>query len=261
MEERADWRDLDRALDEHAEELRRFVAEQRVQTNEVQRAWALLPALLSLGAERVDLIELGASAGLLLALDRYAYRYRQGSWGDPDAGLVLEGDDRGGPPAALLAQRLRVERRVGVDLEPVALDADGARLLEAFVWAGQDERIARLRRAVEIARPLELRTVRGDYVEALPALLAARRPEVTTVVLSSVTTTYLPEERNRRLEEEIARGGEDAPLAWLSLEAPRGDRDYDGLALELATWPGGRRQRLARADFHGRWLEWEGREA
>jgi hypothetical protein len=227
-----------------------------VQTNEVQRAWALLPGLLELGAERVDLLEIGASAGLLLALDRYDYRYRTGDWGPGEGRLVLGGDDRGGPPAELLERSLRIVRRRGVDTRPVPLDEEGARLLEAFVWADQTERIERLRHAVAAARPMGIHVEQGDYVELLPRLLADRSFGATPVVLSSVTTTYLNDDRYAKLQRTLARAGRAAPLAWLSLESPRWDPAYDGLALELTTWPGGERRRLARVDFHGTWLEW-----
>src|SRR5207248_8828508 len=103
----ASWDGIDHALDERAEFLARF-AELPVQTNEVQRAWALLLGLLSTAASAIDLVELGASAGLLLALDRYSYRYAAGSWGD--GGPLLQGADRDGPPASLLAQPLDVVR-------------------------------------------------------------------------------------------------------------------------------------------------------
>src|SRR5215203_7095523 len=42
----ASWDAVDDALEEHADFLRRFVAEQPVQTNEVQRCWVLLPPFL-----------------------------------------------------------------------------------------------------------------------------------------------------------------------------------------------------------------------
>jgi hypothetical protein len=253
---RASWDDVDAALDEHADELARFAAEHGVQTNEVQRAWALLPGLLALGAERVDIVEIGASAGLLLALDAYGYRYRAGTWGSGDERLVLSGDDAGGPPVDLLACRLRVERRRGVDREPIALDDAGARLLEAFVWPDQPDRIERLRRAIEIARGCEIAVERGDYVARLPALLADRREDVPTVVVSSVTTTYLPEERYHDLRAVLAHAGAEGPLAWLSLESPRGDPGYGGLALDLTTWPDGGSRRLAQVDYHASWLRW-----
>lgn len=255
---RASWDDVDGALEREGEFLTRFMREQGVQTNEVRRAWALLPAFLSPAAERIDLIELGSSAGLLLASDQYDYRYQAGSWGPGTGALVLDGEDRGGPPASLVERPLAIERRIGLDLEPIALDEHGARLLEAFVWPDQPERIDRLRRAIAVARTCDLDLRRGDYVDLLPGLLAERRDDVLTVVFHSVSTTYLNDERYGRLVDVLRRAGAEGPLAWVSLEGPRGDPDYHGVALDLTRWPGGETRRLAKADYHGAWLEWAG---
>jgi hypothetical protein len=254
----ANWSDVDGALERHAAALRRFTSEQRVQTNEVQRAWALLPGLLALDRGPLDLVEIGASAGLLLVLDHYRYGYRYGAWGPAEAELVLAGDDRRPVPAGLLTRPLTVRRRRGIDLSPVRLDDEGARLLEAFVWADQLARIERLRRAIAIARRHDVRIERGDYVDLVPDVLAQRHDDALTVVLSSVTTTYLPDQRYAELVRALERAGRQGPLAWLSLEGPRGDESFGGLALELTTWPGGATRRLARVDFHAEWLEWHG---
>ncbi len=57
-----------------------------MQTNEVQRSWALLPAFLTVADGRpLDLLELGPSAGLNLLWDRYATATRTGTWGQGDA--------------------------------------------------------------------------------------------------------------------------------------------------------------------------------
>src|SRR5947207_5631297 len=60
----ATWNRIDAALIEHQPELRRLVAEQSIQTNEVQRCWILLPCFLEAvrrtGVSTVDLVELGA---------------------------------------------------------------------------------------------------------------------------------------------------------------------------------------------------------
>jgi hypothetical protein len=255
LEGRASWDDVDGALDSHAAFLARFAREQEVQTNEVRRAWALLPGMLCCGAPRVDLLELGASGGLLLALDRYAYRYRAGSWGS--GSLLLDGDDRGGPPAELLARPLSVGRRRGVDLAPVDVTTEhGSRLLQAFVWPDQHDRLERLRRAIDVVRADPPELVAGDYVELLPTLLRERREDALTIVFSSVSTVYLPEERYQQLAVALARAGREAPLAWLALETPRGDNMYEGSALELTTWPRGETRRLAKVDHHAAWLDW-----
>ena len=251
------WAKLRGVLEANREWLARFVAEQPIQTNEVQRCWGLLPGFLTVGDERpVDLVELGPSGGLNLYWDRYAYRYGDERWGDPGAGLELSGSAEGGPPRDLLQKEIDVGKRIGIDRRPVDVTTDhGARLLEAFVWADQTDRLDRVRRAIEIACQDPPRLLDGDYVEVLPALLAERDLDILTVVYHSVSTVYLHQEERDRLEEILAAEGHRGSLARISYEIDRDTPTFYGFALEVETWPDGRR-RLARLDGHANTMDW-----
>lgn len=252
LEGRASWDDVDSALDGERDFLRQFVSERVVQTNEVQRAWALLPAFLTLADGRpLDLLELGPSAGLNLVWDRYAYRYSSGTWGGGP--LVLAGDDRVPPPAALLEKRVDVVRRRGIDLDPVDVTTDeGATLLESFVWADQDARIERLRLAVDELRRDPPELIRGDYGTQLPSLLADRVDGAQLIVFETASTQYLSRAEHERLNEAMHHAGLDAPFTYLTTYGP----DDEGYALRAIEWPSGESRVVVRLDFHGAWLEW-----
>lgn len=258
-----EWDDFLAALEAHGETVARRLGE-GVQTNEVQRCVALLPALLAVARETgrpLELLELGPSAGLNLLVDRYRYRYAHGSWGPADAKLELVARERGTVPAALLRTPLTVRRRRGVDLAPVdATTEEGYLLLRSFVWPGLDDRVRRLEGAVatlaaEAERP---QLIRGDYVEALPGLLAERPDDAVTVVFQTASTGYLPADAAARLREALEQAGRDArPLAWVSTrrhDEREGPAD-DFYELELRIWPGAARL-AAHVDFHGNWLDW-----
>lgn len=251
------WPKLRGVLEANRDWLARFVAEQPVQTNEVQRSWGLLPGFLSVADARpIDLIELGPSAGLNLFWDRYAYRYGERAWGPEDAPLQLSGRAEGGPPPELLEVEVEVRRRLGIDRRPVDVTTDhGAHLLEAFVWADQPDRLERVRKAISVARSDPPRLLRGDYVEVLPALLAERDLDALTVVYHSASTIYLREEELQRLDDVFAEEGKRGALARVAYEADGFQPDFYGLALEVETWPGESR-RLARLDGHANTMEW-----
>jgi len=249
----ASWDDLEAALEHHGPFLRRWCAEQEVQTNEVQRSWALLPAFLSLDDGRpFDLLELGPSAGLNLLWDRYAYRYSSGSWGSGD--LELRGNDRLPPPSALFDRRVEVVRRRGVDLSPIdATTAEGSRVLQAFVWPDQSGRLERLRRAIEVARHDPPELIRGDYVAELPAVLRDRVDGAQLVVFQTASTMYLHRGGAERLRAALHDAGGQEPLVFVTTgHAP----DDDGFALEVERFPDGAPERVAVFDFHGEWLDW-----
>jgi hypothetical protein len=247
----ASWDD---PLDRHLEFLREFVREQAVQTNEVQRCWVLLPCFLRaaqlLGVDELDVVELGPSAGLNLVWDRYRYSYEAGDWGPDDAPLRLEGEERSRVPSALLEVIPRVARRVGIDLAPVDVTTDeGARLLQCFVWAGQDERLERLTRAIEAVRANPPELVRGDLAEELPNVLRDR----PTLVFETAAFPYVSDETRAAVRETLSRAG--GPLAFVTAGRPRGDEQGWGMRLE--TYPGGAREFVGHADFHGAWLDYD----
>jgi len=249
------WAKLSGVLEANRDWLTRFVAEHPVQTNEVQRCWGLLPGFLSALDERpVDLVELGPSAGLNLFWDRYQYRFGEQTWGSPDAPLELSGEAQGGPPPELFSRRAAVRRRTGIDRRPVDVTTDhGARVLEAFVWADQVDRLERVRRAIEIARTDPPRLLEGDYVEVLPGLLAERDLDALTVIFHSASLMYLQEEDRALVERALDQEGRRGSLAWVSYEYVASEAL--GFALEVQTWPGERR-RLALLHGHGSSLEW-----
>jgi hypothetical protein len=251
------WPKLRGVLEANRDWLARFVAEHPVQTNEVQRCWGLLPGFLTVADGRaVDLVELGPSAGLNLFWDRYRYRYGEASWGDADSPLVLSGAAKGGPPRDLFATDVAVRSRTGIDRRPVDVTTDhGARLLEAFVWADQPERLERVRKAVEVVRADSPRLMQGDYVEILPGLLDARDLDALTVVFHSVSTVYLREDDRAHLDEIFEAEGERGSLARVSYEFVRDEIGYESFALDVQTWPGEIR-RLARLDGHANGMEW-----
>ena len=248
----ASWDAVPDALAEHRGFLRRFVAEQAVQTNEVQRCWMLLPCFLEAarraGAETVDLIELGPSAGLNLVWDRYGYRYGEGSWGSPAAPLELRGEERRPVPGELLGVEPRVRGRIGVDRAPLDVTTEeSARLLRSFVWPDQHWRLELLDAAIEAVRHDPPELVRGDFVEALPGLLAERSPDGLTVVFETAVLGYLDPAGRSRVYGALAAAGGAGPLAFVS-------NPHHGMNVQV--WPGGEAEVVARADFHGAWLEW-----
>lgn len=252
------WPAFRAACLQHADWIRRFVREHAVQTNEVQRCFALLPVFLTVAraaGRPLDLVELGASAGLNLIWDRFRYRYRAGSWGSPQARLELSGVERGPVPAGLLAQSVTIRRRVGIDLRPLDVgDPDDVRLLRVFAARHRHDRLLR---AVGVARSDPPALLRADYLEVLPGLLHERGDEALTVVYQTLSSVYLSDDGRRRLRAILQDAGRDGPLVYVGTPTPEehGQRRGD-YPIELVTWPGPERRIIARMENHGEWLDW-----
>jgi hypothetical protein len=248
------WPEFRAALDAEREFVSRFLRDQAVQTNEVQRCAALLPAFLDAArrsGRRVDLVELGPSAGLNLLWDRYRYDYGDETWGPEDAPLRLDGELRTPLPEGLLETEVEVGERVGIDLNPLdPADPETSLLLRSFVWADQPERISRVDRALEVVRRDPPHLLRGDYAELLPDVLARRDPGALTVVFEIASLVYLSREGQQAVHDAIGAAGEDGNLAFVW------GFDQDEPALRMRTWPGGETRIVADFDGHGAWVAW-----
>ena len=112
------------------------------QTNEPTRSAPLMAGLLVIAAETgglpFALHEIGASAGLVLVLDRYEHRLGGVAAGTPGAPVKIAPAWDGGPPPA--ATPVRVARRRGCDLDPldVTRPADRERLRQRGGPPGED---------------------------------------------------------------------------------------------------------------------------
>lgn len=253
------WPAARRAVHEQLETLRALVA-RPVQTNEVGRSAALYGGLLHVAAQSrlpVRLLEVGASAGLNLLVDHFAYRIGDVVLGDLASPVVMDQPWQGPHPVG----NVRVVERRGCDLAPVdPLTTDGRLTLTSYVWADQVGRLERLRGALQVAAGVPVRVDRGTAAAFLGRELAVPRPGVATVVWHSVVRQYLaPDERDRVdtvLAAAGARADDRAPLHRLTMEPERVGQGSFDFHLELTSWPGGGSRILADCQGHGPPVRW-----
>ncbi|MEZ5751890.1 MAG: DUF2332 family protein [Paracoccaceae bacterium] len=245
---------IEATLQRHAAFIDRFI-DSPPQTNEIRRSGALIAMGHWLAARHpmpMVFSELGASAGLNLLWDRIALDLGNTRRGPADAVLVLRPDWTGAPPPVA---NIRVAERAAVDLSPIDVSdpAQEQRLL-AYLWPDQPHRLMMTRAAIAAHPPLPQK---GDAVDWLETRLVPR-PEHLHVIWSTVAWQYLPAESRERgqhlIEEAGARATANAPLAWFTYEA---DGQSPGAALTLRLWPGNLTIAMGRADFHGRWIDWQ----
>ena len=243
-------------LAEQPEAVREWL-DQPPQTNEVGRSAALMGGLLHLDGRPVRLAEIGASGGLNLLADRYAYTDGTGAvYGHSP--VVLAPAWKGSTPTW---RPLEVVERLGCDVAPLDVGSTRGRLaLTAYVWPDQVARHERLRGALALAqevRPEVRAQGAADFVDGLEL-----RAGTTTVLWHSVMWQYLPHDEQARVTariEELGRGaGDDAGFAHLRLEptrrTPEGRHEF---LVSLTTYPDGARRVLGRAAPHGLPVTWE----
>jgi hypothetical protein len=205
-----------------------LMRQRRTQTNEPGRCATLLPLLAAL-PQPLALIEVGASAGLCLYPDRYAYRFATPSGAHDirshevgSSTLTLECAVTGAVP--LPAAVPQVAWRGGLDLNPLDVaSSDDVRWLEALVWPEQTERCATLHAAVEIARTDPVRIRRGDLLADLPELVEAAEvaaPGATPVVFHSAVLAYVGAAGRAAFAVTMRALAGSHGVVWVSNEAP-----------------------------------------
>jgi hypothetical protein len=225
----------------------------RTQTNEPRRCATLLPAFAAL-PQPLALLEVGASAGLCLYPDRYAYRY--------DERAVLGSssvvfDCRTSGPTPVPAALPSVVWRAGLDLNPLDVRSDDdVRWLTSLVWPEQTDRFATLRAAIEVARRDPAPVHRGDLLHNFVPLAATAPASATLVVFCSAVLAYLDEAQRAQFRRDVAAVAAGRPTVELTNEGP-------GVVVDLPAPTGAVPFVLARngvplaeASPHGEWLRW-----
>ncbi|OLT48267.1 hypothetical protein BJF85_13295 [Saccharomonospora sp. CUA-673] len=280
----ATWSEFRAFLLDRADKVRELVRTRFTQTNEVNRAAVLYPAVARAAKQakgKVGLLEVGCSAGLLLGMDRFAYQYRLPGGEQVAAGpkktpvglhCAVELADGAEPPK--VPAKLNVGAKVGLDRHPVdAQDDEELAWLEACVWADQPDRIRMLRTAAAAQAKDTPALVEGDAVEGLARAAEQVPEELPLVVFSSHVLIYMDTDQREAFVTALGELAARRPLWWASLESyeaglglvlpERDELDYATTArptLGLVTWDDGKAtgEALALADPHGQRMTWLG---
>ena len=246
---------------EHESDLRDLMSTRLVQTNEVARCSYLRPAFAFIAEETqgqpLSLVDIGASAGLNLLWDRYAYDYKgHGLAGDRHSPVGIAVEVRGNNCPPIPHDSPSVAFRTGVDLNPVDVtDSDSALWLRALVWPGHERRADQLQAAMSLASNNPPALVAGNVLNVLPAILANVPARTTLCIFHNHALNQFSQEDRCQFTALVDECSKDREVYLLSAEGRRG---HSFVILELARIRNGDRsvRQLAKVDPHGKWLEW-----
>ncbi len=241
----------------YAQQLTSIMTTRLVQTNEVRRCALLLPAIAKVQkavSSEIALIDVGASSGLNLLLDRYFYSYSDGTQlGNPDSPLKISCEIRG---ANLELEAIpKIARRIGIDLNPIDLsDPEEVLWTMSLVWPDQVERVERLKSAIQILKSNPVELHRGDAVTLLPRLVENLSSSLQVCVMHSFTLNQFSIEARNKFEQALCELARDRglwriSLEWLGTETP---------VIILDHYASGKlksKKTLARCHGHGDWLD------
>jgi hypothetical protein len=196
--------------------IREVVLTHATQTNEVRRCAVLMPELAKISGP-IALLEVGASAGLCLYPDAYAYRFVTEHGVDeltPPNGstVLLETELRGRQAPRRLPE---IVWRAGIDLNPLDVaDPVSLEWLETLVWPEHDERRRNLHAAASIVAAERPLLVAGDLCEEFEEVLAGAPSDATLVVYHSAVLVYLTPDARESFVAKVRASG----AVWISNE-------------------------------------------
>lgn len=263
---------------ERSGRMRELISTHSAWTYDVQRAAPLYLGVAD-AAKRargsIALLEVGAGAGFLLALDRYAFRYtcdggEQYTAGPTKSAVGLHCAVEVSPGSVFPKppKKLVIGARVGLDREPVDTgDEDQVAWLEACVWADQPDRARLLRSAAaaQAKNPPEL--IAGDAVADLESAVNQLPADAPLVIVSSNTMAHLDADARTSFFDALADLSRRRPLWWVGHEpyesglsnlAPdRADLAGSGV-LSVTHWADGSAEVhvLATTDLRGQRITW-----
>lgn len=208
--------DLSALLNERGADIAEIMATRHTQTNEIGRCSVLLPALPT---GPLALIEVGASAGLCLLLDRFSYDYGSARIGLLSSPVRLRCALTNSTSPRLLPPKV-VWRR-GLDRAPIDVsDDDAVKWLRACVWSDHSDRRQRLEAAISLARLDPPPVICGDLVDDLAMLLAEAPLDAHLVVFHSAVLAYVSPERRKAFADVLVNASRAREIVWVSNEAP-----------------------------------------
>ena len=223
--------DLRTFVKQRGREISAVMRWRRTQTNEVGRCAVLLPALPS---GPLALVEVGASAGLCLLLDRFHYEYGSTRIGAASSPVQLRCTAVG--PVPLPGAMPQIVWRRGLDVSPIDVhDDDAIRWLMACVWPEHHERRRRLEGAIDLARANPPTVSAGDLVDDLPAMLAEVPDDAQLVVFHSAVLSYVSRDRQQAFAEVLADTSKRRDVVWLANEASGVIPEMTALAPSLSS--------------------------
>jgi hypothetical protein len=214
-----DWMHFRALVEENWPEIEAVIRARRTQTNEPARCATLLPLFAQL-PQPLALLEVGASAGLCLLPDKYAYDYGRRCvepvTSSPDAPRFSCAADQATP---LPERNVDIAWRAGLDLNPLSVTGDDdVRWLHALVWPGEGDRGALLDKALTVARRDPPRVVAGDLRHDVAALAAEAPKDATLVIFHTAVLAYVSDAAERRA---FAQNVRDLGAQWISNERAR----------------------------------------
>lgn len=168
-----------------------------VQTNEVSRCAYLYPMITEIYSKHkqpLALIEIGASAGLQLAMDHYNYEFNSTQYiKNSDCDVLIKSENMGVPLPHSIYTKPAIQSRIGLDLNPIDVkDNEQLKWLQALIWPEHENRRQILSKAAEVIKKLNVELLKGDAMTMIEKVCQSVHPDSLIVIYHTHVANQIP---------------------------------------------------------------------
>ncbi|MEO4054665.1 DUF2332 domain-containing protein [Solibacillus sp. CAU 1738] len=188
-----------------------------VQTNEVRRCAYLYPMISEIYEKHkqpLALIEIGASAGLQLAMDQFNYFYNEEQYVEnTNYGVLIKSNNLGEPLPTAIYTKPIIQSRIGLDLNPIDVKkAEDLKWLQALIWPEHADRRKLLLNAAEVLTNINVQLIQGDAVAKIEEVCNTVDPDAFIVIYHTHVANQIPKPVRIHLMETLKNISIHRPL-------------------------------------------------
>lgn len=199
-------KEIDKIVSLYPDNIENWLILRKLQTNESNRACVLFPAISSLNSEKITLVELGCSAGLLLMQDKFNYNF----FSNNEENYFIKNNESDfflnckiSNPKSLekyLNKKLNIVQKIGLDLNPLNIfDENELNFLKSSIW-DDEQRIFNINFAVQLMKENNnFELIKNSYLEDLTKILNIKDNDSDVVFYTSASTYQIDDNMYNKL--------------------------------------------------------------
>ena len=233
-----------------------------VQTNALNRTAYLMPIIYSLfeDGEKVNLIDIGASAGLNLNFDMYEYNYGNDcKFGK--SSVNIKSEIKGGE-LPKFSNNIKINKKIGVDQNPLNIkETDSSAWLKALIWPDLTERFKRIENVINLAQKTTIELIKAQRIDDFKTIILAQDINTPLVIYHTHVLYQFTQKGRTSFRAMIDSMGETRDLFYLAAEGSTilsNNYHQKGVLVELIRYKNGKKtnQLMAETNGHADWIKW-----
>ena len=233
-----------------------------VQTNALNRCAYIMPILSNLfDGKKINIINIGTSAGLTLNFDKYEYHYNgKYSFGKSPVKIrseIIEG------VIPSFKQNVIINNKIGIDQNPLDLrNLDNANWLKALIWADLTERIEKIEQAISVAKKENIQFEKTNSLQDFEDIIRRQNSEVPLVIYHTHVLYQFTQDEREKFWNLIDKIGKERDLTYLAAEGSKvfkNDFGINGILVQLTEYQKGSKisRIIAETNGHANWIKWK----